>query len=374
MHLGELIKANPANYPVWCAYYDDLGSVGILNCGATANAQFDIDAVGDMPTGCSSDYMVAVTATNNMDQRTFSAYGATTIDLGAPGESVYLPSLGGGYANTSGTSFASPCVAGAIALVYSAPCADLASNALTSPQATADLVRSFIFDGVDQIAQLGPETVTGGRLNVHNSIVMAMENCNPDLGCTDATACNYSPEAITDNGNCQYNDLCGVCGGDDSSCTGCTDDAACNYSAGNTIDDGSCVFGNGVNITVGGGSWDRDNLVCHLNGTSVASGGRWTSRSLYRRWMLHTFYGRQLSEMVGMDAIYTLTDVATGAVIITGSLDTAANGDGSSAGDDYFTINAECGLGCTDATACNYDMNATQDDGSCNFDCTVVCT
>jgi len=248
-------QGNPANYPVWCAYYDDLGSVGILNCGATANAQFDIDAVGDMPTGCSSDYMVAVTATNNMDQRTFSAYGATTIDLGAPGENVYLPSLGGGYANTSGTSFASPCVAGAIALVYSAPCADLASNALTSPQATADLVRSFIFDGVDQIAQLGPETVTGGRLNVNNSIVMAMENCNPDLGCTDSSACNYSPDAITDNGNCQYNDLCGVCVGDDSSCTGCTDDAACNYSAGNTIDDGSCVFGNGVNITVGGGTW-----------------------------------------------------------------------------------------------------------------------
>ncbi|MEZ7836785.1 MAG: S8 family serine peptidase, partial [Flavobacteriales bacterium] len=251
-------QGNPANYPVWCAYYDDLGSVGILNCGATANAQFDIDAVGDMPTGCSSDYMVAVTATNNMDQRTFSAYGATTIDLGAPGESVYLPSLGGGYSNTSGTSFASPCVAGAIALVYSAPCADLASNALTSPQATADLVRSFIFDGVDQIAQLGPETVTGGRLNVNNSIVMAMENCNPDLGCTDSTACNFSPEAITDNGNCQYNDLCGICGGDDSSCTGCTDDAACNYSAGNTIDDGSCVFGNGVNITVGGGTWDGE--------------------------------------------------------------------------------------------------------------------
>ncbi len=362
-------QGNPANYPVWCAYYDDLGSVGILNCGATANAQFDIDAVGDMPTGCSSDYMVAVTATNNQDQRTFSAYGATTIDLGAPGESVYLPSLGGGYANTSGTSFASPCVAGAIALVYSAPCADLASNALTSPQATADLVRSFIFDGVDQIAQLGPETVTGGRLNVNNSIVMAMENCNPDLGCTDASACNYSPDAITDNGNCQYNDLCGVCGGDDSSCTGCTDDAACNYSAGNTIDDGSCVFGNGVNITVGGGTWDGEiTWSVILNGASVASGGAGTQDLCIG----DGCYTLSMADSFGdgwNDAIYTLTDVATGAVIITGSLDTAANGDGTSAGDDYFTINAECGLGCTDATACNYDMNATQDDGSCNFDC-----
>jgi len=362
-------QGNPANYPVWCAYYDDLGSVGILNCGATANAQFDIDAVGDMPTGCSSDYMVAVTATNNQDQRTFSAYGATTIDLGAPGESVYLPSLGGGYANTSGTSFASPCVAGAIALVYSAPCADLASNALTSPQATADLVRSFIFDGVDQIAQLGPETVTGGRLNVNNSIVMAMENCNPDLGCTDPTACNYSPEAITDNGNCQFDDLCGVCGGDNSSCTGCTDAEACNYSAGNTIDDGSCVFGNGVNITVGGGTWDAEiSWSVILNGASVASGGAGSQDICIG----DGCYTLSMGDSYGdgwNGAIYTLTDVASGAVILTGSLDTAANGDGASAGDDYFTINAECGLGCTDEAACNYDMNATQDDGSCNFDC-----
>jgi hypothetical protein len=362
-------NANPASYPVWCAYYDDLGSVGILNCGATANNNVNIDAVGDMPTGCSSNYMVAVTATNNQDARTFSGYGATTIDLGAPGESVYLPSLGGGYANTSGTSFASPCVAGAIALVYSAPCADLASNALTSPQATADLVRSFIFDGVDQIAQLGPETVTGGRLNVNNSIVMAMENCNPDLGCTDPAACNYSPDAITDNGNCQFNDLCGVCGGDDSSCTGCTDAAACNYSDVNSIDDGSCVFGNGVNITVGGGTWDAEiSWSVILNGASVASGAA-GSQDLC---IGDGCYTLSMADSFGdgwNDAIYTLTDVATGAVIITGSLDTAANGDGLSAGDDYFTINAECGLGCTDATACNYDMNATQDDGSCNFDC-----
>ena len=363
-------QGNPANYPVWCAYYDDLGAVGILNCGATANAQFDIDAVGDMPTGCSSDYMVAVTATNNQDQRTFSAYGATTIDLGAPGESVYLPSLGGGYSNTSGTSFASPCVAGAIALVYSSPCADLASNALTSPQATADLVRSFIFDGVDQIAQLGPETVTGGRLNVNNSIIMAMENCNPDLGCTDPMACNYSPEAITDNGNCQYFDLCEVCGGDNSSCTGCTDAEACNYDSGNTIEDDSCIYGNGVNISVGGGTWDDEiswNIT--LDGTSVASGGA-VSQDLC---IGDGCYVLSMGDSFGdgwNGATYTITDIATSTVIISGDLDSAVVGDGSTTGEDYFSINVDsCGFGCTDSAACNYDTNASIDDGSCNFDC-----
>ena len=140
---------------MWCAYYDDLGAAGILNCGATANNNVNIDVVGDMPTGCGSDYMVAVTATNDSDVRTFSGYGATTIDLGAPGRKRVLAFGSTGYGGTSGTSFASPCVAGGIALVYSAPCADLASSALTSPQATADAVRGYILNGVDAVRQLG---------------------------------------------------------------------------------------------------------------------------------------------------------------------------------------------------------------------------
>jgi hypothetical protein len=362
--------ADPAQYPIWCAYYDDLGAVGILNCGATANAQYNIDTQGDMPTGCSSNYMVAVTATNNLDQRTFSAYGATTIDLGAPGENVFLPAAGNSYAGTSGTSFASPCVAGAIALIYSAPCADLAANAIISPQATADLVKGFIMTGVDPIAQLGPETVSGGRLNVFNSINLAMTNCNPDLGCTDPTACNYSPAAITDNGTCMFNDLCGVCGGDDSSCTGCTDPLACNYSATNTIDDGTCVFGNGVNMTVGGGTWDSEiSWSILLNGVSVASGGAGTQDlcigdGCYTLSMLDSFGDGWNG------ATYTLTDIATGAIIATGSLDTAANGDAMTTGEDYFSINTiECGLGCTDPLACNYDVLAVLDNGTCNYAC-----
>ena len=36
-------------------------------------------------------------------------------------------------------------------------------------------------------------------------------------------------------------DACGVCNGDDSSCTGCADSNACNYE-GATIDDGSCLY------------------------------------------------------------------------------------------------------------------------------------
>lgn len=51
-------------------------------------------------------------------------------------------------------------------------------------------------------------------------------------GCTDPTACNYSPVAICDDGSCE------------TSCLGCTDIAACNYDPLSTIDDGSCCLNN----------------------------------------------------------------------------------------------------------------------------------
>ncbi|MDR2906700.1 MAG: S8 family serine peptidase [Bacteroidales bacterium] len=77
---------NPANYPIWCAMYDTLGSVGILNCAATANANWDIDQVGDMPAACSSNFLITVTNTTSSDTKyTNAGYGATHIDIGAPG-------------------------------------------------------------------------------------------------------------------------------------------------------------------------------------------------------------------------------------------------------------------------------------------------
>ena len=366
--------ANPANYPVWCAYYDDLGEVGILNCGATANAQYNIDVQGDMPTGCGSDYMVSVTATNSNDVRTFSGYGATTIDLGAPGENVYLPSGSSGYSSTSGTSFATPCVAGAIALVYSVPCSDLASNAMTDPQVTADLVRSYILDGVDVVPNLLGETVTGGRLNANNSVNLAMNNCNSDMGCMDPNACNYNPEAIEDNGSCQYYDDCMVCGGDNTTCVGCTDSEACNYSPDHTIDDGSCVYGNGVTIYVGGGSWDNEISWTLTTAGEIVGTGDITTQELCvgdgcYTFMMYDSYGDGWN-----GATYSIIDNASGNVIATGDLDSAMSGDGQTEGEDYFSIgDVDCGIGCTDPNACNYDTNAGYDDGSCIYDC-IGCT
>lgn len=170
---------DPNDYPIWCSYYDDLGAVGILNCGATTNQNQNVDVVGDVPSACSSDYIISVTATNQSDVIDFAGYGQSTIDLAAPGSNIYTTSANNGYGSTSGTSFATPLTAGLIGLMYSAPCNNIEEMAKIDPQNTADIVRQALFDGVDEIPNLATKTVTGGRINAEKSIDTLMASiCN----------------------------------------------------------------------------------------------------------------------------------------------------------------------------------------------------
>jgi len=188
-----LDNGNPNDAPLWCAFYDSLGVHGILSCGATSNSAYDVDIDGDLPTACPSEYLISVTATDENDSRNFSAWGLNTIDIGAPGDNIYTTSGGTGYVFTSGTSFASPLTAGVIALLYSAPCSDIATLSLTSPDVAALLVRDYIFDGVDQTPQLMAEIKTGGRINAHKSMQLLMGGCG---ACSPPFSINA--DAITD--------------------------------------------------------------------------------------------------------------------------------------------------------------------------------
>lgn len=170
-------NGQPSQAPLWCAMYDTLGVAGILSCGSTANNNVNVDVVGDLPTACPSEFLISVTATNSSDVRTFSGYGITTIDLGAPGEAVYLAG-NTNYGNTSGTSFASPCVAGGVALLYSAPCTSIMSITNANPATGAQLIRDYIFNGVDLVSNLQSELVTGGRMNVKNSLDLLLNECS----------------------------------------------------------------------------------------------------------------------------------------------------------------------------------------------------
>ncbi|MBV2245882.1 MAG: S8 family serine peptidase [Lentimicrobium sp.] len=165
--------ADPVNYPIWSAMYDSLGSVGILNVASTANRAWDIDINGDVPTSMSNESLISVTNTNNKDELYTSAgWGLESIDLAAPGTSIYSTRQSGQYGYKTGTSMSSPHVSGAIALMYAA--ADEATIGLykTNPALIASRFKRYLIASVDTLPSLLGRTVSGGRLNLFKLLQM----------------------------------------------------------------------------------------------------------------------------------------------------------------------------------------------------------
>ncbi len=221
------------------------------------------------------------------------------------------------------------------------------------------------------------------------------EVCTGIPGCTDNTACNYDPSATQNNGSCTYAgmwyldadtdgyyvstqssctnpgagytnvmgidgdcddasasinagalEICGDgidqdCDGLDEGCAipGCTDATACNYEPQATEDDGSCTFATDWYLDL-----DLDGYASEVLNACSSPGVDYTSTILI------------LNDCDD-------TDASTNP----GATDVCENGiDEDCSGSD-----ASCIIqGCTDATACNYDAAATQDDGSCTYSTT----
>lgn len=164
-------QGQPEDYPIWEAMYDSLGQLGILSCAATANHPWDIDSVGDVPTSFTTDYMIAVTNTTNLDKLYgLAGYGDTTIDLGAPGKLIMSTRVSNNYGYSSGTSMSTPHVTGAVALILSAGDSAFMVNYKNNPAEVSLQIKDYILNGVDTLPTLEGKTVSGGRLNVFNSI------------------------------------------------------------------------------------------------------------------------------------------------------------------------------------------------------------
>jgi subtilisin family serine protease len=111
--------------------------------------------------GAAYDAVIAVAATGRSDElRPWSNYGATSVDLGAPGSLILSTIPGNKYAYYNGTSMATPHVTGVAALV----------NA-SHPATTGGLLRAAILESVDLIPALAGKTVTGGRLNALGAVL-----------------------------------------------------------------------------------------------------------------------------------------------------------------------------------------------------------
>jgi subtilisin family serine protease len=135
---------------------------GIIFVAAAGNNGTDIDATPFYPAGYDVNNLVSVAATDRNDQRaSFSNYGATGVDLGAPGVSIYSTynSSDSGYATLSGTSMACPHVAGALAVMK----AQFPSESYTQ-------LIWRVLGNVDPLASLSNLCVTGGRLNLYKAL------------------------------------------------------------------------------------------------------------------------------------------------------------------------------------------------------------
>ena len=106
--------------------------------------------------------MFSTSASSSGARSSFSNYGATSVDLGAPGSAIIstVPKKSGkkiisGYASYSGTSMATPHVTG-----------DAALYAAYHSGATASQIKSAILGSAVPTTSLSGKTVTGGRLNV----------------------------------------------------------------------------------------------------------------------------------------------------------------------------------------------------------------
>src|SRR5690625_7290294 len=98
--------------------YDTMGSVGILSVGATSNQDVNVDLHGDLPSDCSSEYLIITNSIDRNLENRNSGRGTESIDLAAPGDKGTVMHRRGVAIEDSGTSFSVPQVSAAICLDY----------------------------------------------------------------------------------------------------------------------------------------------------------------------------------------------------------------------------------------------------------------
>jgi subtilisin family serine protease len=178
------------NFPFNRVYNDAIARMsqaGTLFVVAAGNDSLDVDPAPDFPGkfSLSQPNVITVAATDNKDQIAFfSNIGAATVNIAAPGLNILstFPTYPVGtlletgeiiashplnYGYESGTSMASPVVAGAIALMKAA-----------KPDASMMELKQALLTGADKIPALNrpipagdPLVSTAGRLNVHKAIL-----------------------------------------------------------------------------------------------------------------------------------------------------------------------------------------------------------
>ena len=137
------------------AYQED-----ILFVAASGNSSVDTDMNPHYPSSYNVGNVISVAALDRNDQlASFSNFGARSVHIAAPGKEILSTWLDNDFREASGTSMATPMVAGVAALV-------LAKN----PQLNVDQLRKRLLDSVDKLPAVKGKVVTGGRINAARAV------------------------------------------------------------------------------------------------------------------------------------------------------------------------------------------------------------
>ena len=147
----------------------------MLFIAAAGNSSRNNDAQAHFPANYSTSAMAGYDAVVSVASLTstgalssFSNYGATTVDIAAPGSSILSTLPGGRYGTYSGTSMAAPHVTGAVALY-----------AAEHPEASAAEIRDAVLGSATATPSLGGLVVTGGRLDIDALLDTAPASSGP---------------------------------------------------------------------------------------------------------------------------------------------------------------------------------------------------
>jgi len=127
---------------------------------AAGNDHSDDDAKPHYPASYDLNNVISVAAVDHNDELTsFSNWGATSIDIAAPGQQIVSTWLNHGFEEKQGTSMATPFVAGVAALVLA-----------TNPTISIDELRTRLLNSVDAVPSLKGKVATGGRINAAKAV------------------------------------------------------------------------------------------------------------------------------------------------------------------------------------------------------------
>ena len=115
------------------------------------------------------DNVISVANTTSSDElSSTSHYGATSVDIAAPGTVIYSTIPTSSYGTMSGTSMATPMVASAVAVMRA-----------VNPNISAKKIKETLCSSSDKLSALTGKVISGGRLNAYNAVKAIMPTATP---------------------------------------------------------------------------------------------------------------------------------------------------------------------------------------------------